>query len=129
MGLTSSIADAGNRFRIELTAIECQSGTPRARLSEDVASRDEGVHVLGVSAAQLRHKLGEPAATLAEFNKPLEEATSSSLEALQAGTVGYKHHASRGLLGANPYQQPARAVDPNLPPQLHPPLGARSHQD
>src|SRR5260370_38548303 len=107
MGLTSSIADAGNRFRIELTAIECQSGTPRARLSEDVASRDEGVHVLGVSAAQLRHKLGEPAATLAEFNKPLEEATSSSLEALQAGTGGHQHPISRGFPGGIPSYQRA----------------------
>ena len=114
MVLTSSIADAGNRFRIELTAIECQSGTPRARLSEDVASRNEVVHVLGVSAAQLRHKLGEPAATLAEFNKPLEEATSSSLEALQAGTVGYKHHVSGDFLGAIPYYQRAIELDPNF---------------
>src|SRR5258708_7371362 len=96
MMITSSIADAGNRFRIELNAIACQSGNTIARVRENAASRYEVVHLRGVSAAELRGKRDEPAASVAKFNKPLEEATSPSLEALQLLTEGYRrHHATR----------------------------------
>jgi len=63
MVIASSIADAGNRFRIELDAIDGQSGTTVARLREDAASRNEIVHVLGDCASQLRRKLGEASAS------------------------------------------------------------------
>ena len=114
MVIASSIADAGNRFRIELDAIDGQSGTPVARLREDAASRNEIVHVLGDLAAQLRRKLGEPSASLERFNKPLEEATSSSLDALQAGREGYKHHIAGDVRGAIPYYQHAIELDPDF---------------
>ena len=114
MVIASSIADAGNRFYIELNAIDGQSGTPVARLREDAASRNEIVHVLGDLAAQLRRKLGEPSASLARFNKPLEEATSSSLDALQAGREGYKHHIAGDVRGAIPYYQHAIELDPDF---------------
>ena len=114
MVIASSIADAGNRFRIELDAIDGQSGTTVARLREDAASRNEIVHVLGDLAAQLRHKLGEPSASLARFNKPLEEATSPSLDALQAGREGYKHHIAGDVRGAIPYYQHAIELDPDF---------------
>ena len=113
--ITDSIADAGNRYRIEMQAIDCQSGAAVARV-EEVANRNDVVHVLGVSAAQLRRKLGEPAASLARFNKPLEEALSSSVEALQVGTLGYKRHIVGDLKGAIPYYQRALELDPNLAP-------------
>ena len=114
--ITSSIADAGNRYRIELDAVDCQSGKAVARVAEDVANRNEIVHELGVSAAQLRGKLGEPAASIARFNKPLEEALSSSVEALQVGTLGYKRHIVGDLKGAITYYQRALELDPNLAP-------------
>ena len=92
MVVASSIEDAGNRFGIELNAIDCQSGTAVARVREAVTIRNEVVRVLGAAAAQLRGKLGEPAASVARFNKPLEEATSSSLEAV--AIAGERLHAS-----------------------------------
>jgi eukaryotic-like serine/threonine-protein kinase len=113
--ITDSIADAGSRYRIEMQAIDCQSGAAVARV-EEVANRNEVVHVLGVSAAQLRRKLGEPAASLARFNKPLEEALTSSVEALQVGTLGYKRHIVGDLKGAIPYYRRALELDPNLAP-------------
>jgi len=113
--ITDSIADAGSRYRIEMQAIDCQSGAAVARV-EEVANRNEVVHVLGVSAAQLRRKLGEPAASLARFNMPLEEALTSSMEALQVGTLGYKRHIVGDLKGAIPYYQHALELDPNLAP-------------
>jgi DNA-binding winged helix-turn-helix (wHTH) protein/Flp pilus assembly protein TadD len=111
----SSIADAGIRYRIELRAVECQSGKD-VRIREEAADRNQVVHVLGVAGVQLRRKLGEPEASLARFSKPLEEALSSSVEALQVGTLGYKLHIVGDLKGAIPYYQRALELDPNSAP-------------
>ena len=72
--IAASIADAGNGFRIGLDAEDCQSGRIVAGIRKEVADRNQVVHMLGVAAAQLRRKIGEPAASLARFNKPLDEA-------------------------------------------------------
>jgi len=114
MVLASSIADAGNRYRMALSAIECASGKTVSRVSSDAADRNEIIHQLGVAEVQLRKKTGEPPASLARFNKPLEEATSASPEALQAGLIGYKHHLVGDFAGAISNYQRAIELDPNL---------------
>jgi len=114
--IVSSIADAGNGFRIGLDAADCQSGRIVAGIRKEVADQNQVVHVLGLAAAQLRRKLGEPAASLARFNKPLEEALSSSVEALQVGTLGYERHIVGDVRGAIPYYKRALELDPNLAP-------------
>ncbi len=112
--VATSIADAGNAFHIELRELDCQSGTTLARVRGDAPSRTDVVHVLGVAAAELRVKLGEPAASLARFNRPLEEATSSSPEALQRLTEGYRHHLAGDSRAALPYYEQATALDPDF---------------
>ncbi len=114
MAVTSSIEDAGNRFGIELNAIHCQSGTAVARVRKEVTSRNEIVRALGSAVAQLRGSLGEPAASVARFNKPLEEATSPSLEAVQSLVKGYTRHLAGDALGARPSYQRATELDPDF---------------
>jgi serine/threonine protein kinase len=114
MVVASSIADAGNGLRIELNGIDCQSGVTVARVRQDAASRNEVVHLLGVAAVQLRGKLGEPAASVSKFNKPLEEATSPSPEALQLLMEGYRRHLAGDPRAALPYYQRATVVDPDF---------------
>jgi tetratricopeptide (TPR) repeat protein len=114
MMITSSIADAGNRFRIEVNAVACRSGNTIARVREEVARRNEIVRVLGVSAAELRGKLGEPAASVAKFNKPLEQATSPSPEAVQHLAEGYKRHLALDVRGAIQDYQRAIESDPDF---------------
>jgi len=72
------------------------------------------VRMLGLSAARLRAALGEPRASLARFNKPLEEATSSSPEALQFLTEGYRRHLAGDVRGALPYYKRATDTDPEF---------------
>jgi len=112
--IASSIADAGNRFRVELNAIACQSGNTIAQVREVVARRNEIVHSLGASAAQLRGKLGESAATLAKFNTPLEQATSPSPEAVQQLAEGYRRHLAMDLRGATQHYLRATELDPDF---------------
>jgi len=114
MMVTSSIADAGNRFQIELDAVGCQNQENLARVRQNALKREDIVHVLGLAAVQLRRKLGEPSASIAKFNQPLELATSSSPEALQLLTEGYKHHIVNDLQTAGPLYQRAIEVDPNF---------------
>ncbi|MCU1307927.1 MAG: transcriptional regulator, CadC [Acidobacteriaceae bacterium] len=114
MVIASSIADAGNEFRIELKAIDCRTGNIITRVQQDVVSRNEVVHFLGISAARLRGNLGEPAASIAKLNRPIEEATSPSLEALHLLMEGYRHHVARDFRGAIAYYKRAVELDPNF---------------
>jgi DNA-binding winged helix-turn-helix (wHTH) protein/tetratricopeptide (TPR) repeat protein len=112
--IATSIADAGNGFRIGLDASDCQSGKIVAGIRDEVADQNQVVHMLGVASAQLRRKLGEPAESLARFNQPLDEALSPSVEALQVEALGFKHHTAGDVEGAVPYYHRALELDPNF---------------
>ena len=111
--IVSSIADAGNRFRIEVSGIECRTGKTFASFAKLAANRNEIVHVLGQLGEDLRRKMGEPTSSIARFSKPLDVATSGSPEALQLLTTGYRLHLERDKRAASYYQ---RAID--LDPKL-----------
>lgn len=111
--IASSIADAGNHFQIELSGIECRSGKTFANYTEVVANRNEIVRTLGELGEKLRRSMGEPRASVVKFSKPLDVATSGSLEALQLLTTAYRLHLERNQQAASYYQR-AIDVDPKL---------------
>ncbi len=94
--MTGSIADAGNHYRIGLEAIDCHTGKSIAKAEKEAASRNEVVAALGIAGTDIRKQLGEPQASLRKFNKPLDEATSSSVDALQAFADYNKHKLRSG---------------------------------
>jgi eukaryotic-like serine/threonine-protein kinase len=112
--ISQSIGDAGNGYHLQMRALDCGSGATLATEQADIAKRNEVVHELGVTAARLRAKLGEPADSLARFNQPLENALSSSLEALQAATQGLKLSLAGDAEGGLKLYQRAVELDPNL---------------
>jgi tetratricopeptide (TPR) repeat protein len=114
MVISQSIGDAGNGYHLQMRALDCGSGATLAKEQADIGQRNEVVHELGVTAARLRAKLGEPADSLARFNQPLEKALSSSLEALQAGTQGRSLYLAGDVEGALKLYQRAVEMDPNL---------------
>jgi tetratricopeptide (TPR) repeat protein len=114
MVISQSIGDAGNGYHLQMRALDCGSGATLAKEQADIGERNEVVHELGVTAARLRAKLGEPADSLARFNQPLEKALSSSLEALQAGTQGGKLYLGGDVQGALKLFQRAVELDPNF---------------
>jgi DNA-binding winged helix-turn-helix (wHTH) protein len=114
MVISQSIGDAGNGYHLQMRALDCGSRAILAKEQADVGKRNEVVHELGVTAARLRAKLGEPADSLARFNQPLEKALSASPEALQAGTQGNKFYLDGDVEGALKLYQRAVELDPNL---------------
>jgi serine/threonine protein kinase len=110
----ASISEAGNNFRIQLDGVHCKSGQTIAHTENDALSRTQVVRVLGVSAVQLRAKLGEPEASVIKFNKPLDEATSASPDALHLLTDGYRRHLLGDFQGAASNYDRATELDPNL---------------
>jgi eukaryotic-like serine/threonine-protein kinase len=114
MVISDSIADAGNRYHLAIRALDCSGGATMAEEATDIATRDQTVRELGVTAACLRRRLGEPAKSLARFNQPLEKATSASLEALATGAKGTKLFLAGNPQAALPLYQRGIELDPNL---------------
>jgi DNA-binding winged helix-turn-helix (wHTH) protein/tetratricopeptide (TPR) repeat protein/tRNA A-37 threonylcarbamoyl transferase component Bud32 len=114
MVISDSIADAGNRYHLEIRGLDCGSGATLAEEGTDISDRNQVVHKLGATAVRLRRKLGEPAESLARFNQPLEKATSASLEALQTGTEGTKLFLAGNPQAALPLYQRGIELDPDL---------------
>jgi eukaryotic-like serine/threonine-protein kinase len=112
--IAPAIADAGNRFRVELKGIDCQSGITISQIANDAASRDGVVGTLGNAALRLRRELGEPESSVAKYDAPLQEATSSSPDALELLTLGYRQQLAGSAPAAIPYYQRAVQADPKF---------------
>jgi eukaryotic-like serine/threonine-protein kinase len=111
--LEGSIAAVGKHYLIGLKAIECQTGNSLASAEAEAENQDGVLKAVNTVGNELRGKLGESLASLAKFNTPLEEATTSSLEALEAYTRGQKAR-SQGESAAIPYFERAVELDPNF---------------
>ncbi len=112
--IQGTISDAGNRYDIELRAENCKTGKTLARTKLEVNERNQIVKTLGMGGNQLREELGEPQATLQKFNQPLETATSSSLEALQAFAQGWLPFIEKGPSAGIPFYRRAVELDPTF---------------
>jgi serine/threonine protein kinase/tetratricopeptide (TPR) repeat protein len=112
--LTGSIASLGTHYALALQAVNCQSGDTLASAQSEADSREHVLHSLGEAGNQLRQKLGESLASVGKFDKPLEEATTSSLEALQAFTQGTRVRSEKGDPDSLSYFKRAVELDPNF---------------
>ena len=112
--LTGSVASLGSHYALALQAVSCQSGETLASAQSEADSREHVLHSLGEAGNQLRQKLGESLASVGKFDKPLEEATTSSLEALQAFTQGTRVRSEKGDPDSLSYFKRAVELDPNF---------------
>jgi tetratricopeptide (TPR) repeat protein len=80
---------------------------------------------LGESASKLREKLGESLASLQKYDAPVEQASTSSLEALQAYSQGIKAKFAKGDSASIPFYKRAIGLDPNFA-MAHARLGVAS---
>ena len=112
--LSAFVADVGNSFRVGLDALDCQSGKVMKQVTNDAATRGEIVRTLGLSAFQLRGKLGEPKDSLRKFNQPLDQATSSAPDALAFLASGYNKQLRGDIPSALSDYESALEKDPNF---------------
>ena len=91
--VAGSIAQLGNEYQVKLQALDCKTGKTIASSANETTSRDAIIATLGDSGRQLRGELGESLPTLRQFDKPLPEATTASLDALQAYAAGGRRMA------------------------------------
>jgi eukaryotic-like serine/threonine-protein kinase len=86
--IASSIATLGSEYVLGLRAANCESGDTLAQEQVTAASKEKVLDALGEAASKLRSELGESLASVRKFDVPLEQATTSSLEALKAYSRG-----------------------------------------
>jgi serine/threonine protein kinase len=112
--LEGSISSVGSHYFIGLKAVNCQTGDTLASTQAEAANRDMVLKRLGEAGDELRGKLGESLISVKRFNKPLEEVTTSSLDALQAYSIGRSMQTLKGDGESVPYHKRAIALDPNF---------------
>jgi tetratricopeptide (TPR) repeat protein len=112
--LTGSIASLGAQYVITLQAVNAATGDMLAQEQAEAASKEQVLNALGSAASKLRAKLGESLASVQKYDKPLAEATTSSLEALKAFTLGSAQHDRLDSLASVPFYQRAIELDPNF---------------
>jgi eukaryotic-like serine/threonine-protein kinase len=112
--LNGSIAQIGSQYTLIIKAVNCANGEVVASVQEAASDKNHVLDALGKAAAEIRSKLGESLSTLQKFDMPVEQASTSSLEALQAYSLGRKMTAANDFAGSIPPLQRAIKLDPNF---------------
>ena len=112
--IAGDIAPLGSRYVIGLNAVNCHSGDTLAQEQVTAPSKEKVVDTLGDAAARLRGELGESLATVKKFDVPLSQATTSSLEALKAFSLGVRAGMQKSTTQSIAYYQRAVELDPNF---------------
>jgi serine/threonine protein kinase/Tfp pilus assembly protein PilF len=112
--ISGDIASLGKSYVITLQAIACQKGTTLAREQVQAEDKEHVLKAVGTSATAMRGKLGESLTSIQKLNRPLEQATTASLEALQSYTAGLSEMGQGHFLAAVPLFERAAALDPNF---------------
>jgi eukaryotic-like serine/threonine-protein kinase len=112
--LTGSIASLGTHYVLTLAALNGATGDALAREQVEVDKKEQVLESLDKAASSMRQKMGESLISVQQFAKPLEQATTSSLEALQAFTLGQDEHQKMRDDDAIPFLKKAIELDPNF---------------
>jgi hypothetical protein len=86
--LTGSISNLGSQYVIGVNAVNCQTGDYLAQEQVTANGKENILKALGEASTKLREKLGESLKTVQKLDTPIEQATTPSLEALQAYSLG-----------------------------------------
>ena len=113
--LEGSIASLGTHYVLGLNAVNCQTGDLLASDQVEAEAREGVIAALGSAATKMRGKLGESLASIQKYDEPVEQVTTSSLEALQAYSLGLKTWDAKGIDDAVPFFQRATSSTPILP--------------
>jgi serine/threonine protein kinase/tetratricopeptide (TPR) repeat protein len=112
--IAGSVSSLGSQYLLGLSAVDCNSGDSIAKEQVQTPKKEDVVKALGKAASTLRGKLGESLATIQKYDTPVEQATTPSLEALQAYSLGLRTLRTQGEEAAIPLLKRASELDPNF---------------
>jgi len=112
--LNGSISAVGTQYVVGVEAVNCLTGDDLAREQIPVDKKEQVLGAVGKVASNLRSKLGESLASLQKFDAPVEEATTSSLEALKSFSLGEAERDKGSEQTAIPFYKHALELDPNF---------------
>jgi tetratricopeptide (TPR) repeat protein len=112
--LDGSIANLGSQYVLGLRAKNCRTGDILDEEQVEVARKEDVLNALTEIASKFRTRVGESLVTVEKHDTPLAEATTPSLEALKAYSMGWKVTASHGGDAAVPFFKHAVEIDPQF---------------
>jgi len=112
--VAGTIASLGRNYVIGLQAIDCRTGDSLAHEQREAESRETVLQTVGQAASALRGKLGESVASIQKFDRPADDATTSSLEALKAFSLGEEQRVKASESEAIPFYMKAVELDPKF---------------
>ena len=112
--LTGSIASLGSEYVINLNAVNAESGDSLAQEQVQASKKEDVLNALGSAVGNMRGKLGESLASVKKFDKPLDEVTTTSLEALKAYAQADQAHNEQKWLDSVTFNKRAVELDPNF---------------
>jgi serine/threonine protein kinase/tetratricopeptide (TPR) repeat protein len=111
--LSGSISTLGSQYIVGLDAVACNSGDNLAKEQAEAPSKEGVLKALDTAATAMRTRLGESLASVQRFDVPVE-ATTPSLEALKAYSMGITTSRTKGDAEAMPFLKRAIELDPNF---------------
>ena len=112
--LTGTIASIGNHYAITLEAINPRTGVAFASENIEAENKEKVLASLGTAASNLRQKLGESLSSIQKYDVNIEQATTSSLEALKAFAMGNEERSKGRARESLAFYKRAVDLDPNF---------------
>jgi serine/threonine protein kinase len=113
--IEGSISSLGSQYVLSLKAVNCRTGELLSDEQVTASGKEQVLKALGDAATKLREKIGESLASVKKYDAPLENVTTSSLEALQAYNLGMRTMSvANDYVAAIPFFQRAVSQDPNF---------------
>ena len=113
--LEGSIAQIGTQYNLILKAVNCSNGETLASTEAQADDKNHVLDALGKTASDIRNKLGESLSTVKKFDTPLAQATTPSIEALQAFSLGLENWVRKSdAAAAVPFFKRAIRLDPHF---------------
>jgi eukaryotic-like serine/threonine-protein kinase len=112
--LSGSIASLGREYVVTLNAVNCQTGDSLAQEQAQAESKEKVLSTLGGSVSRMRGKLGESLASIQKYDVPIDQVTTSSLEALKAFAMGNAEFDQEREIQSLTYYKRAVELDPNF---------------
>ena len=112
--LVGSISSLGTHYALSLKAENCQTGESVSRQEAEIESREKILQAVDRASTKTRETLGESLSSIQQYDVPLDQATTSSLEALRFFRLGQKAEDTEGSAAAIAFFKQAIALDQNF---------------